>query len=92
MTHRTDKMMRRALADLLLLASVLYFPWWVMPLLGGSFSFFFPDYYELIVAALLTDILYGGPLPYLGRFPLPYTAGALVLFILLTLVRRRMRI
>lgn len=58
-----------------------------MPLL-----FFFPHFYEFLVAAFLLDMLYGAPVPLWGEFQLVFSSAAIVLFFLGGAVQRRMRI
>ncbi len=50
--------MIRTTCNLLLLASLLLWPWWISLLLAFYFSFLFEEYFEVMPAALLVDLLY----------------------------------
>ncbi len=52
-------MWRRIVADLFLLTSIIIFPFWVSIIFAIIFALYFNRYYELLIAALLIDILYG---------------------------------
>lgn len=84
--------MHRILADIILIGSVLFLPWWAALLVGGAFFFIFDCYYELLAAALLTDLLYGAPLSKFGGFGAVYSAGVAVMFAFLYLIKKRMRV
>lgn len=50
----------RLLADLFLAFGVFFFPWWATVALGALLAVFFRNFYELFIAALAIDLLYGG--------------------------------
>jgi len=83
-------MMRRIIADCIILLAVFYAPWWATILLVTCAVFLFREYWEALAVGLLTDLLYaGGPL--LGGFKLVYTVGYLVLYFILTSFKKRTR-
>ncbi len=80
---------KRIFFDLILLAAVFYTPWWVVVVLGFIGAFYYPLYYEVIVAGLLIDILYGA-----SSFPLGGVygiLGATVVFFLASYARKAVR-
>lgn len=83
--------MHRIFAGIGMFASVLFFPWWVTLLMGTGFFFIFESYYELLISALLIDILYGVPLALLGGFTAVHTVGTALIYIPLYLIRKRVR-
>lgn len=52
-------MTKRIFFNLLLLGAVFYTPWWFVALLAFIGAFLFPSYYEIIIAGILVDLLYG---------------------------------
>lgn len=77
-------MIKRIFFDFLLFGAVFYTPWWFVALLAFVGAFLFPSYYEIIIAGILVDLLYGTAHSARGVFGL---IVALVLFV----VARRLR-
>ncbi len=50
--------MLRLLANLIIFASLLFFPWWVTLFLALAAVFFFKAFYEILAWALVGDFLY----------------------------------
>lgn len=84
--------MKRIIADIVLAVLLLAFPYWVGMLAAAAFFFAFPRFYELIAAGFLIDALYGAPLPRFFGFQFGFSLSALILFVVLWQVKRRMRI
>lgn len=84
--------MNRIFADAVLLGLAFLSPWWVTFLAATALFFVFPNFYELIAAGMLLDLLYGAPVPRLFGFQFALSLFALLLFILLGAVKRRMRV
>lgn len=82
----------RALCDILLLAAVFFFPWWFMLIAASALFFVFNRFYELFLFAFLADLLYAGAAARFGGFPFALSAFALLLFLVLTAVKRRIRV
>ena len=82
-------MKKRIFFDLILLVAVFYTPWWVVAVLGLIGAFYCSQYYEVIVAGLLIDILYGA-----SSFPLGGVygiLGATAIFFTASYARRAVR-
>lgn len=73
--------------DGLLVASVLYFPWWITLLIAVALLIVSPGY-EVLLAGAALDLLYGD----MGLFgisvPLISTVAALILFIVAFILKR----
>ena len=82
---------QRITADIILLLCILFTPWWITIILVLALAFYFKSYYEFIIAAVLTDMLYGVPQEWLFDLPLVYTAFGIPAFILIQLLKRRLR-
>lgn len=54
-------MARRILAILLLFFSTLFFPFWMTTILGIGAMAYFPKFWEIILIALVVDLLYAVP-------------------------------
>ena len=54
-------MIKRISFDVLLLAAVFYFPWWLAALGAFVGAFSFASYYEIFAFGVLFDIIYGVP-------------------------------
>lgn len=54
--------LKRIIFDIALFFAIFYLPWWVIVIAGFWGAFTFSFYYEIIVAGLLLDILYGARL------------------------------
>lgn len=84
--------MQRILADILLIGIVLFAPWWVSLGVAAAFLFIFRDFYELIAVGLLIDLLYAAPAPRFFGFQFVFSFAALLLFVVLRQIKRRVRV
>ncbi len=82
---------KRITADIILLLSVLFLPWWVTIILALALTFYFEFYYEFIIAAILIDMLYGVPQEWSFNLPLEYSIFSIVVFMLIQWVKTRLR-
>jgi len=82
---------QRIILDIILLLSVLFLPWWITIILALALVFYFKLYYEFIIAAVLTDMLYGVPKAWLFDLAIMYTTFSIVLFILVQWIKTRLR-
>ena len=85
-------LVKRIIADGVLCLSIFFLPWWVTLVLSTLFFFFFDQFYELLIAAYLTDLLFGVRLERFLGFPFLMTLVASALFVLLLSLRERMRL
>ena len=84
-------MVQRITANIILLMSVLFAPWWITIILALALVFYFKLYYEFIIAAVITDMLYGVPEVLLFDWVFVYTAFSIILFILVQWLKTRLR-
>lgn len=82
----------RITVDILLFLSALFLPWWLVLLCASGLFFLFDRFYELLAVALLMDLLHGTSLERFSEFQFVLSAAAVVLFLLLAFVKRRMRV
>lgn len=79
--------MKRLIALLFLITSLLYGDWWLTLFIALFFSLFFQYPAELIFAAFWVDLVYGGGRA--GYAPyFPVTISAVGVFVLATILRR----
>ncbi|MEK7596564.1 MAG: hypothetical protein AAB450_00395 [Patescibacteria group bacterium] len=69
--------------------SILYLPWWfsVIFIIGACFSV--PKFYEAVVYGILIDALYGTKFGLYG-FSYVFTGVFIIIFLVLSVVRRRL--
>lgn len=82
----------RLLTDILLVIGAFFLPWWLVLPCGAVLFFAFPRFYELLLLALLMDLLYGLKTERFGGFAFVLSLGAAALFSVLTFVKSRMRV
>ena len=82
----------RLVAQCIMFFSLLFLPWWVTAIAGILFLFFLPSFYEIIFWGFLGDMLYGAHITSLYNFSYVMTAGALVLFALIYVAKKEMRL
>ncbi|MFC1720851.1 hypothetical protein ACFL0K_01210 [Patescibacteria group bacterium] len=87
----SNGILKRIIADLILLLSVLFMPWWLTVILAFVLVFYFKSYYEFIIAGVLTDALYGVPQDWLFDLTLMYTSFSIVIFIFIQWLKTRLR-
>lgn len=84
--------MMRILADALLVLSALLLPSWAALFFGAVLFFTFERFYELLAVALFMDLLYGAPLPRFWHTEFAFSLTAVVVFVALSYVKRRIRV
>lgn len=92
MRVNSKRIAKRTLADILLIMAALFLPWWVVLPFAVALFFTFERYFELFLAAFLMDLLYGNALLRFGGFQFVLSLGSVLLYIILTFPKRRMRI
>jgi len=80
----------RLLVDLTIFAAVFWFPWWVSILLATWAFFFFTEFVELVFVGLVIDTLYA-PHQFFSAGSYRYFGTCLLLFLVLSLIRRQLR-
>ncbi len=73
-------MILRVILGVLLIFSFFVFPWWLVLILSLASLFYFDKFYEIIIIAILADVLYGSM--YILDFPYPITLFAIILLFL----------
>lgn len=85
------RMLKRFIVDALLVCGAFLFPWWLVLSCASVLVFVFEDFLELFLIAFLIDLLYGNFLPYFSDFSFILSIGAVVLYMALSTIKRRMR-
>lgn len=81
----------RGIFDMLLIIAALFLPWWFTVLFACALFFMFDAFIEILIVALLMDVLYGIQLSRFGNVQFVLSLGTFVVFILLTFLKKRMR-
>lgn len=74
-------MIKRVIFGFLNIVLFFFLPWWVVFILAAALTFYFENYFEIIIIALLADIVYGS-LHFLG-YPYLLTIIAVILFFII---------
>jgi len=85
-------MLLRILASIVLLLSVLFLPFWVSVILALASMAYFSFFLEAVFLFLLSDLLYGVKEPKLFNMIFVSFSIALVCFIILELLKKRLRL
>ncbi len=81
----------RILSGVLLLISVLFWPFWVSVILGLAAIAYFPFFLEAVFLFLLSDLLFWAPEEkFLGMVGVSFV-GALAAFIILEIFKKKLR-
>ncbi len=91
MQKNTGHIVKRAVADILLVAAAFFLPWWVVLLCAGILFFAFDRFFEFFFIAFLMDLLYAVPLSRFGRFEFVLSLASIPLYGILMFVKKRMR-
>ncbi|MCA9352371.1 hypothetical protein KC866_03195 [Patescibacteria group bacterium] len=85
--------MRRIFIALLILLLIVWFEPWMGIVLASIYSFVHPGrYYDLIIAGVISDVVYQTLIP-MGILNIPvYTTISVVLFFVTVFMKRRMNI
>lgn len=83
-------MLKRIIFDVILFLSIVAFaPWWVVVIFAIALTFYFPNYYEIIVAGVLLDAIYGTPQTLFFDSALFFSLGFLIIFLLVNILKKR---
>lgn len=84
-------MVKRVIADIVLFASIFWFPWYVTAGLGIVGIILFRRYWEGVVAAVFLDALYSIPdAKIYGHFGI-FTASSVVLMLIMENIKTKIR-
>lgn len=84
-------MIFRVSTDILILLSILYLPWWFTAFLALLGIFLFKNFYEVVFAGFLLDLLYGTAVKEFYGIWFIFTAFFLILFILMERLKKNIR-
>ncbi|MBI2046222.1 MAG: hypothetical protein HYT28_02285 [Parcubacteria group bacterium] len=76
--------------DIVLFISLFIAPWWVSLIIALGGVFFFNHFYEIIVAGIIMDIVYGSPEASFLDFPFISGVAALLFFVGGEYIKKRM--
>ena len=82
----------RILASVILLLSVLFMPFWVSVLLGLAGMAYFPFFVEAVFLFFLSDLLFATPEPKFSNVVVVSSSMALLCFIALELLKKKLRL
>jgi len=77
-------MSKRIILNLILLASVLFAPWWISVFFALILTLYFNNFYEIMAFGFVMDSLYGSGQLY-------FVAGSFVVFVISYLFKSRVR-
>jgi len=84
-------MLKRIILDIILFISLVAFvPWWLVVIFAIALSFYFPNYYEIIIAGILLDALYGAPQALFFNLTPFFSVASLIFFLLTSLLKKKM--
>ena len=81
----------RILSGIILLISILFWPFWVSIILGLAGMAYFPFFLEAVFLFFLSDLLFGTPEPKFFNMVFVSFTLALVVFIILELLKKKLR-
>ncbi|PIP87321.1 hypothetical protein COW81_00835 [Candidatus Campbellbacteria bacterium CG22_combo_CG10-13_8_21_14_all_36_13] len=83
--------MNRLALDIIFFLSVFLFPWWLVMVFGVVLAFIFKNYFEIVFAGIIIDMIFGDKGIFLLPFPIFYTLLFLIIVVLVNLVKTRLR-
>lgn len=82
----------RFLVSLLVVASVIFMPWWFTISALIIAILYYNHYYEALIISLMYDALYGAELNRFNDIPLMVTLGTVVFIAITLFIKRRLSI
>jgi len=83
-------MLKRAALDLILFISLTALvPWWIAVIFALALSFYFQNYYEIIVAGILLDAFYGTPQNMFFDTALFFTFFSVIIFFVVEILKKK---
>lgn len=79
---------KRLICGIAILCSIIWGYWWLTLLFVVLFTFFFPMYFEIIVAGILYDSLYGLHLNEFWNIRFIFTIASIILFTISVIIRK----
>lgn len=81
----------RIFAIIVLLVSILFFPFWVSAILGIALMSYFSYFVEAIFIFLISDLIFGTSEPKFFYFQGVSFLSALIIFILIEIIKNKLR-
>ncbi len=78
--------------DIVLLALLLFAPWWLLTAGACVAAFFFEQYRELFLLGFLYDLLYAVPVENLFGLSAAWTLGSIIAYAILKLIKKYTRL
>ena len=78
----------RVILGILSIVSVFFLPWWFVFLIALALLFYFEKFYEVIIIALLADIIYGSE--HFISFPYAITFIAIIFLYIVTKFKKNL--
>lgn len=85
------KTLARIISSVILLASVLFMPFWLSVILALGMMFYFPNFYEAVAMFLLSDLIYGVPEPRFFNIEFVSAILALASLLLIEIVKKKLK-
>lgn len=85
-----NSLLFRFIAAIILFACIIWGYWWIAWILAIIFLFIFPVYFEILVAGILYDALYGVILPELFHMRCMFTILSFMLFFASVFLKKRL--
>jgi hypothetical protein len=84
-------MIKRLIANIVLLLSIFFMPWWITLLLGVIFISIFPNFYEIFIMGILMDLLYSYPKELFFNFNQIFSLGVILIFVFIEKIKKYLR-
>jgi hypothetical protein len=84
-------MMSRIVIDILLFLALFMVPWWFVLVLAGIAVLYFDSFFEIIFLGFAIDSLYNASIPQYYAVEFVVTIIAMILFLTIEIVKRRLR-
>jgi len=83
-------MLKRVALDIILFISLIALvPWWIAAIFALALSFYFQNYYEIIIAGILLDAFYGTPQNIFFDSTLFFTICSLIIFLAVKILKKK---
>ena len=79
---------KRIIIDLIIVVSVFVFPWWIPAIISVVALYFIDNFLEIIVVALIYDLLYSSPIGLFGGLQFPTTIVALAIYVAFSVLKK----
>ncbi len=83
--------MQRIFFDIFFFLCIAFLPWWLVLFVGAVGVFIFHSFYEILFAGIVIDSLYAPATEYRTGFLCVATLVAILIFIAIELLKRRLR-